>query len=313
MRNLGRMLRGPALAALILPSVALAAYPERHITLIVPWNAGGSTDLSVRPLASAAEKHLGQPVVLVNKPGANATIGMGELARSQPDGYTIGVYNAATYMAPLTTFTVAYDPIGSFSFISYYGDNLIGVVVRKEAKWESLNDLIEDAKRNPNKISVGVPGASTTEAMMTHGLENRSGAKFISVPFPGVAPVLTALLGGHVDFITATSTWAPNVAKGELRILALNSATRTTSYPSVPTLNELGYPYMRSIATIAGPAGIPEDRRKKLEDAFRLAAKSEPFLKAMEGLRMAVVDMSGDETRRAVEEEYQKARKFLGK
>jgi len=292
---------------------AYADFPEKHITMIVPWNSGGSTDLSVRPLAVAAEKILGQPVIIVNKPGAAATIGMSELSRAAPDGYTIGVYNAATFMAPLTTIPVTYDPIKSFSFICYYGENLIGIVVRKDAKWKTLQELVADGRQIPGRISYGMPGATTTEALMGEGLQATSGAKFTAVPFTGVAPVLNALLGGHVDFISATSTWAPHVAKGDLRLLALNSATRTKIYPEVPTLKELGFPYLRSIATIAGPAGIPEDRRAKLEAAFRSALKSDTFVKAMENLRMAVVDMAGDETRQSVEDELAKAKKFLGK
>lgn len=301
------------IVAAIMPSYGLAEYPERHITLIVPWNAGGSTDLSVRPLASAAEKYLGQPVVLVNKPGATATIGMSELARAAPDGYTMAVYNAATYMAPMTGVKVAYDPVKSFSFISYYGDNLIGIVVGKNARWRTLKELIESGKRDPGKISFGNPGSSTTEALMAEGLQTHSGAKFISVPYTGVAPALAALLGGHVDFISATSAWAPHVAKGELRLLALNSGSRVNIYPDVPTLNELGYPYLRSIAALAAPAGVPDDRRAKLENAFRMALKSEGFVKAMDTLRMAIVDMSGEETMRTVQREIETAKKFLSK
>lgn len=302
-----------AAAALLLAFPVQAQFPEKHITLIVPWNSGGSTDLSIRPLAAAAEKILGQPIIVVNKPGAAATIGMSEVARATPDGYTIGVYNAATFMAPLTSIPVTYDPVKSFSFICYYGENLIGIVVRREAPWKTLQEMIADGRQNPGKISYGIPGSTTTEALMGDGLQSASGAKFTAVPFTGVAPVLNALLGGHVDFISATSTWAPHVAKGELRLLALNSTTRTKIYPDVPTLRELGFPYLRSIAVLAGPAGIPEDRRAKLEAAFRSGMKSDAFVKVMENLRMAIVDMPGDETRRSIEEEQGKAKKFLGK
>ncbi|HZR04004.1 MAG TPA: tripartite tricarboxylate transporter substrate binding protein [Burkholderiales bacterium] len=294
-------------------STTWAQYPDRPITLIVPWPAGGPSDASIRSLASAAEKYLGQPVIVLNKPGANATIGMAQLTQSKPDGYTIGLYNTATYMVPLTGTAVPYDPIKSFSFISYFGDNLAGIVVRNDAKWQTLNELIEDGKKAPDKISFGHPGDLTTETLMVHALEKHSGAQFLAVPYTGAAPALVALLGGHVDFITGPSSWAPYVAKGELRVLAVSSPTRAKSLPNVPTLSELGIPYMRSINALAGPAGIPEPERAKLEAAFRLAAKSERFIDTMDTLRMSPVDMSGAQTKQAIEAERDKAQQFLGK
>jgi len=292
---------------------ALAEFPDHSITLIVPWNAGGSTDQTARPLAKAAEQILGQPVVIVNKPGASTTVGMTELARSKPDGYTIATLSSSTYMAPLTGIRVQYDPIKSFTFISYYGDNLIGVVVQKSAKWKTLKELINDGKARPGTITYGAPGVSSTQNLMTKAMQAESGAKFVFVPYTGSSQTVPALLGGHVDFITEVSVWAPYLANDQVRVLAVNTPTRVSSLPDVPTLKELGYPYLRSVQGIVGPVGIPADRAKKLEHAFRAAMKSEAFLTTMQRLRMVITDMSGSETKQVIEDEIAKAKKFLAK
>ena len=141
MINSGWFIKAAATAIVGLATLAGApafAFPERPITMIVPWAPGGSTDLTGRVLARAAEKHLGQPIVILNKPGASTIIGMRELAQAKPDGYTIGTLSSSSYLAPLTGQAAGYDIMKDFTYVSYYGDNLIGIAVLKDKPWKSL-------------------------------------------------------------------------------------------------------------------------------------------------------------------------------
>lgn len=291
---------------------AMAEFPDRAITLIVPWSAGGSTDQTGRALANAASRELGQPIVILNKPGASTTLGMSEIAAAEPDGYTIGTLSSTAYMAQITGMNVPYDMLESFSFISYYGDNMIGIVAMDGAPWDTLDDLIEAGKESPGRISYGTAGVNTTQHLMTEALQKATGASFNHIPQRGSAETLPALLGGHVDFVTEVSVWAPQVQAGEAKALAINLPERSESFPDVPTLEELGYTALRSVQGIVGPAGIPDDVRATLETAFRNALKDEVFIKTMQNLRMEIIEMSGDEFRDVVADEVSKATKLVG-
>ncbi|MGE0874294.1 MAG: tripartite tricarboxylate transporter substrate binding protein [Burkholderiales bacterium] len=288
-------------------------FPERPITMIVPWAAGGSTDQSGRALAKAAEKHLGQPIVVLNKPGASTTIGMAELARAKPDGYTIGTLSSTSYLLALQGRTMSYDPIESFSYISYYGDNLIGIAVLADSKWKTLNDLVADGKANPGKLKYGTAGVGTTQHLTTEAVALASGAKFTHVPQKGSAGSMPALLGKHVDFITEVSVWSPFVKQGQVRLLAITTPKRSKAYPNVPTLAELGHSTLRSVQAIIAPAGMPEPIRKRLETAFRKGLSDEGFRNAMNRLSMEIVDLPGPEVKKLVENEFLRARVVVAK
>jgi tripartite-type tricarboxylate transporter receptor subunit TctC len=290
-----------------------AAFPDHPITLIVPWDAGGSTDQTARVLAKAAEADLGQPVVILNKPGATTTLGMAELAAAKPDGYTLGTLSSSTYLIPLRGRSVPYDMLKSFSFVSYYGDNLIGVAVLSDAKWKTLRDLIEDGKAHPGHVKYGTAGVGTTQHLTTEAFSLASGAKFVHVPQKGSAGSMPALLGHHVDFITETSVWAPYVEAKKARLLAVTTPTRDEGYPDVPTMKELGFDSIRSIQAIVGPAGIPEPVRARLETAFRKATADPAFRETMKRLHMQVIDLPGRDVEQIVRTEITRARELLGK
>ncbi|HVL58139.1 MAG TPA: tripartite tricarboxylate transporter substrate binding protein [Burkholderiaceae bacterium] len=290
---------------------ASAQFPDRPITLIVPWAAGGSTDQSSRALAKAAERYLEQPIVVVNKPGASTTIGMAELARAKPDGYTIGTLSSSSYLLAAGGRQLPYDPIKDFTYISYYGDNLIGVAVMSESKWKSLADLIADGKAQPGKIKYGTAAVGSTQHLTTEALQRATGAKFTHIPQKGSAGSMPSLLGNHVDFITETSVWAPFVEQKQVRLLAVTAPTRAPDYPDVPTFAELGFPTVRSIQAIIGPDGIPEPVRAKLEQAFRKALDDEGFRNVMKRLSMQIVDMPGPEVRKLVEAEFKRAHELV--
>jgi tripartite-type tricarboxylate transporter receptor subunit TctC len=293
-------------------AVARAEYPEKPITMIVPWTAGGSTDQTARVLAKAAEAQLGQPIVIVNRPGASTTIGMAELAKAKPDGYTIGTLSSSGYLIALQGRQLPFHPINDFSYVSYYGDNVIGVAVLADAPWKSLTELVEVGKKEPGKLKYGTAGVGTTQHLTTEALQRSSGAKFVHVPQQGSAASMPALLGRHVDFLTETSVWAPFVEDKQVKLLAVTTPQRVQTYPDVPTMNELGFKSLRSVQAIIAPAGLPEPIRVKLEGAFREALKDKAFRETMQRLAMEVVDLPGAEVKKLVESEYQLARDLIG-
>ena len=296
-----------ACAAVLAATPAQADYPERPITLIVPWAPGGSTDVSSRALAKAAESALGQPVVVVNKPGASTTIGMADLARAKPDGYTIGTLSSSSYMLKAQGRDLPYDAVEAFTYVSYYGDNLIGIAVLNEAPWKKLADLLADGKAQPGKFKFGTAGVGSTQHLTLEALMLSTGSKFVHIPQQGSAGSMPALLGKHVDFISEVSVWAPFVAQGQARLLAVSTPKRAAAYPDVPSLGELGFDSLRSLQAIIGPAGLPEPVRQKLEAAFRKSLADEGFRNTMKKLTMEIVDLPGPEVKKLVQGELQRA------
>lgn len=302
-----------AAASALTPATAAALYPERPITLIVPWEAGGSTDQLARVLAKAAEATLGQPIVVVNKPGATTTLGMAELAAARPDGYTIGTLSTSTYLLPLRGRKVGYDPLKSFTGVCFFGDNVIGIAVLADSRWKSLKDLVEEGKAHPGKLKYGTAGVGTTQHLTTEALQLDTGARFVHVPQKGSAASMPAILGRHVDFITETSVWAPFVEAGQVRLLAVNTPDRASGFPDVPTLREYGFQSLRSIQAIIAPAGIPEPVRQTLEAAFLKATADPAFVAAMRRLHMHIVALPGKEVDRIVRDEIERAKALIQK
>jgi tripartite-type tricarboxylate transporter receptor subunit TctC len=304
---------GLAIATVIgLGGAARAEYPEKKaITMIVPWTAGGSTDQTARVLAKAAEASLGQPIVIINQPGASTTIGMAALAAAKPDGYTIGTLSSTGYLIALQGRQLPFNPINAFSYISYYGDNVIGIAVKSDAPWKTLQDLVDDGRKRPGAIKYGTAGVGTTQHLTSEAIQFSSKARFVHVPQQGSAASMPALLGGHVDFITETSVWAPFVEDKQVRLLAVTTPQRSKLYPDVPTLNELGYKSLRSVQAIIAPAGLPEPIRAKLESAFRKALSDEAFKDTMDRMSMEIVDLPGADVKKLVESEYALAGNLL--
>ncbi|MCW5679974.1 MAG: tripartite tricarboxylate transporter substrate binding protein [Xanthobacteraceae bacterium] len=290
---------------------ANAEYPDKPITLIVPWAVGGSTDQTARVLAKAAEAYLGQPIIVINRPGASTTIGMAELAKANPDGYTIGTLSSTGYLVQLQGRQLSFDPINDFSYISYYGDNLIGIAVLQDSPYKKLSDLLDVGRTSPGKLKYGTAGVGTTQHLTILALQRDSKTKFVHVPQQGSAASAPALLGAHVDFIMETSVWAPFIESKQMRLLAVSSVNRSAVYPDVPTFSELGFKSLRSVQAIIGPKGLPEDIRAKLESAFRKALSDKAFQETMKNLAMQVVDLPGAEVKKLVESEYSLARELI--
>lgn len=301
-------------AALIgLPSIAQAQanFPDRPVSMIVPWAPGGVTDLTARALAKAAEPALGQPIVIINKPSAGNAVGLAELAKAKPDGYTIGTLSSTSYMFQLSGKEVPYDILNSFTYVSYFGDNLLGIVVKQDAPWKTLKELIEDGRKSPGKFKFGTSGVGTTQHLMMEGIMADSGVKFIHIPQVGGAATAAALLGGHIDFLSDASSWASFAEQGQMRVLAVSTPTRSEAYPDAPSLPELGFRSSRSVGAVIAPAGVPEPIRLKLEAAFRKAADDPAVAEAMRKLAVVRISLPGKDAKELVAQEITRARALV--
>ena len=263
-----------AAGAAALPVVSRIAraqkYPTRPVTLIVPWPAGGTGDLGMRALATATEKHLGQPIVIENKSGASGTIGPANMAaNAKPDGYTVGQLPLSVFRMPFIQKT-SFDPAKDFTYVIHISGNTFGVVVKSDSPWKTFQDLIADAKANPGKINYGTPGAGTSLHITMEQIAKQHGIKWTQVPFKGGAETTNALLGGHIHAVADSTGWAALVNSGAFRLLVTWGAERTKNWPTVPTLKEIGIDMVsNSPFGIGGPKGMDLAVVKALHDAFK--------------------------------------------
>ena len=245
-------------------------YPSRPVTLIVPFAAGGTTDVGLRALASATEKHLGQPIVIENRTGAGGVLGPLQMATTAaPDGYTIAQIPITVFRYPFSHKTT-FDPLKDLTYILSLSGYTFGVVVKADAPWRTFQELLDDAKARPGKINYGTPGAGTTLHLTMEQIAKQRGIQWVHVPFRGTSESTSALLGGHVSAVADASGWAPLVEGGQLRLLVIWTAERSKTWPSAPTLKEAGISMVsNSPFGLAGPKGMDESAVKLLHDAFK--------------------------------------------
>ncbi|MCC7271870.1 MAG: tripartite tricarboxylate transporter substrate binding protein [Alphaproteobacteria bacterium] len=276
-----------AVAALLLAvGAAGAAYPEKPIRVIVPWGAGGTSDLSMRKIGEIAARDLGQPVVIENKPGATGVVGMAEMAKAAPDGYTLALATGATVFIAPSLRPVPFDPLKDLTPIINYSGSFHGVVVPADAPWKSLAELLADARAKPGVLTYATSGTYDGAHFAMLVIGRTQDLKLVNVPFQGGATALTAVLGRHVSF-GVLSGFSEQVRAGRLRLLALLDGDRMPEFPSVPTLREAGidweYP---SIMGVVGPAGLAPAVRARLEKSFAEAAATEEFQAYMRTIQM---------------------------
>lgn len=224
---------------------ARAAFPDRPLTIVVPFDAGGSLDLHARAVAHVMERLLGQPVLVVNRRGAVGSIGLQSVAHAKPDGYTL-------VASPLTIITNPevdrlFDrpqtfTLDSFAPLCLLSNDPMVAVVRQESGWQSIGDLIAAARRQPRGVRYSSPGAYGSIHLATELFAHQAGIELLHVPFTGTAPSLNALLSGEVDLFMAPTTLAiAQIAGGRVRALAVTGDKRFANLPAVPTLAEAGF------------------------------------------------------------------------
>lgn len=259
-----------------------ATFPSEPITLIVPFPAGGATDNQMRALSIPLSKLLKQTVIISNKPGVGGTLGPSTMARSaRPDGYTMSVVVGTLFRYPFIQ-DVSYDPLNDFTYIANLTGYSYGIVVRDDAPWQTLNELLEDGKRRPNAISFGATGVGGTGHIVMERLQRATGAQFNFVPYKGAAEETTALLGGHIGFVSDAG-WGPIFDTKRTRMLAVMGAERAKRVPDVPTLTELGFNIVAGNPVgVVGPAGVPPEVVKILQDALFKASEDPDYIRTLE-------------------------------
>lgn len=251
-----------------------ASYPNKPIQLIVPFGAGGATDLAARSLAAVLPKYIGQTVVVVNKPGAGGAIGVEYVVRSKPDGYTICMAAiASNQLGP------AFNPNLPFkydecTFIARIQESPGVIAVKKDAPWQRLDDLLADIKKKPGTIVYGSSGVGSLHTMGTNLLLKAAGINLsdaIHIPFNSGAEQATAIIGGHSQFSYINlSEVINNVRNGDIKLLAVAAPERLAEHPNVPTFAELGYPEVNVTGWrgITGPVGLSKEIVDKWNEAI---------------------------------------------
>lgn len=289
-----------ASAAVTIASPAIAQnYPRRAVQLIVAFPAGGSTDVGARILAAAAEKDLGQPITVVNKGGAGGQLGFTEIARARPDGYTLGFLN----LPGLNTIILDPERKAAFnidSFIPIVNQVLDpGLIwVKGDSPYKTLADLVDAAKKAPNKISACTTGILSDDHLAILMVQEVAKCEFRIVHFDGGAQQLTGVLGGHVDcaFDNVGGVFK-RVLSGEIRGLAVTDVERSKFLPDVPCTKELGMATVISSSTrgVGAPKGTPADVIKVVETAFLKAINSPEMKQKMDAVGLALKPMAGAE------------------
>jgi tripartite-type tricarboxylate transporter receptor subunit TctC len=248
------------------------AFPTKPISLIVPFQAGVSADLLFRGIAEAASKHLGQPVIVDNKPGGSATLGPATMAGSaKPDGYTVAQIAIPVFRVPYMQ-KATFDPVKDFTYIILLGGYSLGAVVKADGPFKKWQDVIDFAKANPGKFTYATIGPATTNAIAMELMARQSGVQFTHIPTKGGGESIAAVLGGHIMCMVESPGWAPMVASGDFRLLMMLNGERSKKWPDAPILKELGYTYeFDSPFGLAGPKGMDPAIVKKLHDAFKKA------------------------------------------
>ena len=299
----------------IMPVSAMAQqdYPNRPIKIVVPYGAGGTTDISARQMATMAEKILGQPIVVENHPGASGTNAMRTVAAADADGYTlIATTSSPSFVTPALR-DVGYDTLSDFIPILNYSGPFHGVVVPADSPYNSLDTLIEGAKSST--VTYGTAGAMGGAHLAFASVAKETGAKLQHVPFDGAAKATAAVLGGHVN-AALVPAYRDLVKDGQLRLLGVLDGTKDPDFPDAPTLKEAGLAAeFPSIVGILAPAGTDPTIIAMLESAFTEVASSDDFKTFMTELSQPVRIMSGEELAKTIEENlnaYREIAKDLG-
>lgn len=239
------------------------AYPNKPIKLVVPFAAGGSTDLLARVVGQRLSSRLGQPVIIENRPGAGAMLGTSFVAKSPSDGYTLlmGVTSSLVF-GPLMSKQQLYDPLKDLTPISRLVNHPSILIVHPSLKATTVSELVALAKENPGKLNFGSQGNGTTAHLAGERFNTAAGVNIVHVPYKGAAPAMTDLLAGRIQMLfDSASTALPHMKSGGVRAIAIAGRARFSGLPELPTIAEAGYPGfdMASWNALMGPPGLPRD------------------------------------------------------
>lgn len=282
-------------AAAVLAAPAHAQYPNRPVTLIVPFAAGGPTDVVARTLGVSLGKTLGQTIVIENKLGAGGTIAAGHVAKAAPDGYTIFLHHNGMATATGLYRKLPYNPLADFEYIGQVADVPMTLLARKDFPANNLQELIRYTKANADKINLANAGLGAVSHLCGMLFQSAIGTQFTTVPFQGTGPAMTALLGGQVDLLCDQTTQTiPHIKAEKVRFYGVTTRQRIQALPDAPTLAEQGLKDFEVVVWhgIYAPKGTPSEAIGKLNNALRVALKDPQVVSKLKELGAEIVPES---------------------
>jgi tripartite-type tricarboxylate transporter receptor subunit TctC len=295
-------------AALLMTATAASAqdFPTKPVELIIPFGPGGSHDLTARAVASVAHQYLGQPLLVVLKPGGGGAVGSQQVIRAKPDGYTL-LFGGS---GPNTTFALVQKaPIGpdQFTPVARINYSASFLAVRTDAPWKSLRELVDYAKKNPGKLNFANTGPWGAADLPMRMLAKAAGFEYNNIPHDGGGPSMLAVLGGHADAtIGFTAQLMPQIVAGKMRVLGFTDVKRHPDLPNVPTMKEEGYDVVFTMwRAVLAPKGIPPAVVDKLEGAFKKLSQDKSFIALIKSLGDEVQFQGGKEFAKTWRDEWE--------
>jgi tripartite-type tricarboxylate transporter receptor subunit TctC len=287
----------------VFSGAAMAAYPEKTITMYCVFAPGGTVDTSIRALTPESERSLGKNIVIVTKDGGGGTMGLALLAKEKPDGYTLAAGTSTGIVRVPLTLKMTYKPLSSFTFVYAYAGAVSGLLVRSESPFKTFKDLVEYARQNPGKVTYSTMGTGSPLHVIMEVIAMKEKIKWVHIPYKGTAPAETAALGGHVDAVSAGDL--TKALTGQMRALLIHTKERFEKLPAVPTSIELGYNYYNdTVFSVFGPPGMDPAVVKKLEDAFEKAQATPAWKQWLEQTGQVTVKMKSAEYTKFLEEAW---------
>lgn len=292
--------RSFVISSLLMPLVTWAdAYPRKPIEWVVPYAAGGGTDVVARVLSEPMGKALGQSIIVVNKPGAATNIGADAVARAKPDGYTILTGDTGTLAAnPYLYKKLSYSAEKDFAPVGLLVRFPMLLVVNSQLPVNNYAEFVEWAKQQTKGVSYGTPGAGSPHHLAIELLRSQSGLNFVHIPYRGSAPAVQDVVAGQLPFMFVdTAAGIQHVQGGKIRAIAVASPARLPTLPDVPTLDEQGLKGFEAYAWqgIVAPAATPKERVAKLSDALQSALKQADIVAKLEGMALEVTPSTAEE------------------
>lgn len=296
------------------PARAQDGYPNRPITLVVPYSPGAGVDLLARTVAQKMSENMGQSILVENKSGGGGTIGVGLVARAAADGYTIVLGTIATHaVARFTMKALSYDPVKDFTPLTEAVELPIVLAVHQSVPANNAKEFVDYVKKNPGKIAFGSPGTGSPHHLSGELLMQITGIDMVHVPYKGTGQSMADLVGGQIPAVFASLAAAvPQMRAGKIKILGLVEASRQPSAPDIPTIGESlpSYAMRRNTVGFFGPAGMPAPIVKRLNTEFVKALHSPDVRAKLEGAGLPVLATSSEQYARNLKEDTEVYRKI---
>ncbi len=298
---------GVLLLGATLTGTALAAnWPQSAVTWVVPYPAGGGSDVIARLVAKQLESSLGQTLIVENKPGAATIIGATYVSNAKPDGYTVGTADSGTLAFNSSLYSkLQYDP-AAFTYVGGLARFPLMLAVPQESPYKTVAELLEAVRAQPEKLTASSAGSGSPHHLALEMFKQRTDSKIVHVPYKGAAPAIQDLLGGQVDMSFVDSAAAlSHIKAGKLRVLALATPERSSLMPQVPTMAEAGIAdfYAYAWQGLVGPPKMAEDARERLSQDLMQALKTPELAQRIRDMGVEPMPMTSDEFRAYAERE----------